>query len=101
MQVAKETFTAAAEVVLSKMLNERISKVANKHSDVSQEKALSLVTLHDVKNVSAFDDNLEALASTLLGLMPELKDTMTSLYTDAINQRIKWSKPKSKPKAEF
>lgn len=101
MQVSQEMFEAMAEVVLTKMLQERISKVAAKYQDVSTEKSISAVTLDQVKDVSAFDEGLEALASAILGKAPNLKKEMPNYYADAIKQRIKWAKPKSKPKAEF
>lgn len=102
MQVAKETYEAMAKVVLEKMLSERFSKATQKYQDVSADKAASLVTLDDVKQVSAYNDTLEALASIALTQLPELKQDMGGLFNDIKKQRIEWAKPKTaKPKADF
>jgi len=101
MNVNKEIFSALADLTLRTMVGERISKVANKHSELTRLKALTLVTYEDVKAVSAFDSDLEALASTILGLMPSLKEEMPTLHSSVKAERIKWAQPKTTTKADF
>lgn len=103
MQITPELAQATGTQILIDLIRNRISRfVTGKDQPLERRKALMGMTYEDIKATRAWDDDLEALAATWLGKLPNLAKEAPAIYDDLKKQQLEWSKEKvDKPHAQL
>ena len=96
-----ETIDPTHLIVIERLVNDRINKVAPSKGKSQAEKVTALkgVTYSKLKDASAFDAHVEKAMSSILKTFPETKPLIRKVFDMAIKDRIEWASSDNKAEA--